>query len=254
MTDLAAPSIVPSQPWVRREIIGGFELYHGDSEAILPILHRFDAVVTDPPYGIGMGRGVRGGGKGGHKGKYARKPRAYSGGEWDRTRPSRSAIAALLAAAPTHIVWGGQYLADLLPVGEKWLYWDKLNGMPSYSDGELAWTSLEGVALKSFSWCNNGKASAREGRLHPTQKPVAVMEWCLGFLPGCRRIVDPYMGSGTTIVAAIRVGGFGGAGIERDAGHFASACDRIAAALEEAFAAPQLISAAEAPVQLGLLD
>jgi site-specific DNA-methyltransferase (adenine-specific)/modification methylase len=110
------------------------------------------------------------------------------------------------------------------------MFWDKLNSMPSYSDGEIAWTSLSGVVVKKFTQCNNGLASLRDGeRCHPTQKPVNLIEWCLSFAPNAQTVCDPYMGSGTTGVACAQMGkAF--TGIERERKYFDAACERIARA------------------------
>jgi hypothetical protein len=133
----------------------------------------------------------------------------------------------VIAAGKVAILWGGNYFADVLPQGGKWLFWDKLNSMPSYSDGELAWTSLPGVTVKKFTQCNNGMASMKDGgRWHPTQKQVSLMLWCIEQAGKPQSILDPFMGSGTTGVAAIRMGrSF--IGIERDPSYFEIACRRI---------------------------
>jgi DNA modification methylase len=98
--------------------------------------------------------------------------------------------------------------------------------MPSYGDGELAWTSLKGDAVKQFTYNGSGLHAKEKDRVHPTQKPVALMEWCLGFLPEARTILDPFMGSGTTLVACQRLGRHG-TGIELDPGYFQTACARV---------------------------
>ena len=100
-----------------------------------------------------------------------------------------------------------------------WLYWQKLIG-GDFSDGELAWTSRKG-ALKEFT---HRKTNAEMA--HPTQKPIALMEWCLGFLPDARTILDPFMGSGTTGVACVNLDRQF-IGIELDPGYFDIACKRV---------------------------
>lgn len=209
---------------IRKEIIGAATLYLGDCREVLPALPKADAVLTDPPYGIGQGKGMGSGGKGLVGGK--RISRRYDNGDWDIERPDSATFAAVLASASVHIVWGGQYFADMLPVSKKWLYWDKAQTMPSFSDGELAWTSLPGNALKQFRYSNNGILAKEKDREHPTQKPIALMEWCLAFLPDEGTVLDPFMGSGSTGVACM---GLGRAfvGIERDQKYFDIACRRI---------------------------
>jgi DNA modification methylase len=209
----------------------GVTLHLGDCREILPTLPKADAIVTDPPYGIGRANGASGGGTDA-SGRYKRRPRQYDGA-WDSERPTAETFALALAAAPVHIIWGGNYFSDLLPHSGRWLYWDKRNSMPTYSDGEMAWTSLPGAAVKQFARCNNGQASNRDGeRVHPTQKPVDVMRWCLGFLPEADTILDPFMGSGSTGVAAVRLGRKF-VGIEIEPKYFDIACRRIADATKQ---------------------
>jgi DNA modification methylase len=203
----------------------GITIYHGDSREILPALPRADLVLTDPPYGIGMAKGVGGGGYGGF-GKMKRRPRRYEG-EWDDERPAEDLLRQVAAAGEVAIIWGGQYFADVLPMGKKWLVWDKQQSMPSYSDAELAWTSLPGVALKMFRQCGAGMMAAERDRYHPTQKPVALIKWCIRQAPDdCKLVLDPFMGSGTTLVAAkdLRLSAIG---IEREERYCEVAATRL---------------------------
>ena len=130
----------------RIETIGNATLYLGDCRDILSTLPKVDLVLTDPPYGIGADKGAAIGGTDA-SGRYLRRPKQYDG-EWDSERPGSAEFDALISAASRLIIWGGNYFSDLLPQGGRWLFWDKLNSMPSYSDGELAWTNLDGVVVK----------------------------------------------------------------------------------------------------------
>jgi DNA modification methylase len=172
-------------------------IYHGDCREIVPTLGRFDLLLTDPPYGIKQDRGMGGGGFDGFGNKSKRNPKAYEGG-WDDGRPGPEVFAVILEAAEQHIIWGGNYFADLLTVQGKWLVWDKEQTMPTYSDAELAWSTLSGVSVKMFRYCGAGLMAKEQGREHPTQKPLALMSWCLGFAPDARTVLDPFAGSGTT--------------------------------------------------------
>jgi site-specific DNA-methyltransferase (adenine-specific) len=193
-------------------IIGNAELWLGDCRDILPTLPKVDAVCTDPPYGIGEDGGrFRGRKGGGH--------RVLPKMGWDKAPPEADVFELVLAAADQHIIWGGNYFTDNLPVSRGWLYWNKMMG-GDFSDGELAWTSLD-QPLKSFALCNK-----MGGKEHPTQKPAQLMEWCLGFLPAAQSIIDPFMGSGTTGVAALKAGKRF-IGIEREAHYFEIACRRL---------------------------
>ena len=215
----------------RVEHIGDATLILGDCREIVPTLGKVDAVVTDPPYGISRASGMGGGGTDA-TGRWKRKPKVYAG-TWDDQRPDQRLLEAAIEAADRHVIWGGNYLADLLPRSSRWLFWDKMNSMPSYSDGEMAWTTIEGNAVKKFSYCTNGLASLRDGgRYHPTQKPVALMEWCIGFLPDAQTILDPFMGSGTTGVACAKLGRKF-IGVEIDPGYFDIACRRIETAYRQ---------------------
>lgn len=201
---------------------GAIRLYCGDCLDLLPHLSGVDAVITDPPYGINQDRGM---GRGGFDstGKYPRKPRSYAGG-WDSEAPSVSSLESVITAAGKVVVWGGNYLP--LPVNGKWLVWNKEQVMPSYSDAELAWTNLHGSSVEMFTFhCNRART---EQGLHPTQKPLALMQWCLEVakVAGGGIVLDPYMGSGTTGIACIRTGRKF-IGIEKDPTHFATARDRI---------------------------
>lgn len=209
----------------REEKIGKARLFLGDCREVLPSLGRFDLVDTDPPYGIGADKGAAIGGTDA-SGRYVRRPKQYEGG-WDADRPSPEVFALILAHSKAAIIWGGNYFADVLPRGGRWLFWDKLNSMPTYSDGEMAWTNIPGAAVKKFTQCNNGLASLRDGdRVHPTQKPVNVMRWSLSFMPDARTVCDPFMGSGSTGVAAVQ-DDRAFVGIERDPAFFDIACRRI---------------------------
>ena len=189
-------------------------------------------VLTDPPYGIGQD-----GGRGHRKSSRAKVQTKKS---WDKSRPDATVFDWIVSAPEGAIIWGGNYFADLLPPRMGWLYWQKLIG-GDFSDGELAWTSRTG-ALKEFT---HRKTNAE--MLHPTPKPVALMEWCLGFLPDAHTILDPFMGSGTTLVACQKLGRHG-IGIEIDPEYFEIACRRV----EEAARQPDLfIEPAPKPIQEG---
>ena len=191
----------------REEIIGDARLLLGDCREILPTLGRVDAVVTDPPYGIGIAANpVR------------QKHEAMA---WDNAPPSVALIRDILAAAPAQIIWGGNYFE--LPPAQGFFVWDKVQPENfSLSMCEQAWTNIKTPA-KLFR--RHVVSFAKD---HPTQKPVELMEWCLGFLPDATTILDPFMGSGTTGVACMRLGRRF-IGIEIEPRYFDIACRRIEA-------------------------
>lgn len=201
--------------WQRKEVIGGATLYLGDCLDILPTLGKVDAVVTDPPYGIGKdGQRRSTGGHGGRKG--------YEFMGWDKSRPSQTAFDLIREISFEQIIWGGNYFADYLPASGKWLVWDKGQRI-NQSDGELAYTSLPG-ALRIFT--KNRVALLVEGAQHPTQKPIEIMQWSILQLTSAKTILDPFMGSGTTGVACANLGRQF-IGIEIEPKYFDIACKRI---------------------------
>jgi DNA modification methylase len=218
----------------RKETLAeGVEVYLGDCLEVLPTLGRFDACVTDPPYGIGRdGQKKTTGGNGGRK--------AYEFKGWDKERPSNEVFDLITAMSDHQVIWGGNYFADLLPPTGKWLVWDKGQRI-NQSDGELAYTSKDG-ALRIFT--QNRVALLVEGAEHPTQKPLEIMRWSLLQVPEAVSILDPFMGSGTTGAAAVQLGRRF-TGIEIDPGYFDIACRRIEAATRE----PDMFIAPPKPIE-----
>ena len=213
---------------IRKVEIGDATLYQGDCLKIMPLLGEFNAVVTDPPYGIGeSGGSYRGRIKNCKKSGHRVHVRKF----WDKGIPS-NALEYISSLDCKKIIWGGNYFSEIFPASKSWLYWQKLMG-GDFADGELAWTNL-GRALREFTLYNK-----MHGKKHPTQKPVALMEWCLGFLPNSQTILDPFMGSGTTGVACVKLGRKF-TGIELDPDYFDIAVERIRKAYEQAdlFVAP----------------
>ena len=165
-------------------------LYHGDNREILPNLGMFDLLLTDPPYGIG---------RDGQK-KSQRKSYEFKG--WDSTRPDPDSIQRMIAKARKSIIWGGNYFTYALPPEMKWLVWDK-GPRIAQSDGELAWTNIGG-ALRIVTI--NRVQIQLDVAQHPTQKPLALMRWCISIAGRVDTILDPFAGSGTTGRAAKDLG------------------------------------------------
>jgi site-specific DNA-methyltransferase (adenine-specific) len=228
----------------RVEQIGDATLYLGDCREVLPTLTGVDAVVTDPPYGIGFQKGS--GGRGIQR----------------NTRPIRDKIIGddkpfdptPFLGFPEVLMWGADHYSQCLPHG-RWLAWDKLDKLSSFdsfADVEFAWLNKRGASrLFKHMWKGICQASEKDSdRHHPTLKPIVLMEWCLGFIDG-RTILDPFMGSGTTGVACARLGRrFIGCEIEPR--YFDIACRRIEQAQRQSdlFVAP---AAKPATVQETLL-
>lgn len=212
----------------RVETIGDATLYLGDCREVMaswPECFRVDAVVTDPPYGINHAR---------NRNSQKDGWRDYPGAGWDQERPERPLFDSILARSADQIIWGGNYFTDYLPPTMQWLVWDKGQRDFSLADCEFAWSSQR-KAARIFDY-PRGRALL-EGKEHPTQKPVELMEWCLGFLPNARTILDPFAGSGSTGVACVKAG-LQFIGIEREPKYFDIACRRI----DEAYKQPRLFA------------
>ncbi len=159
-------------------------IWNCDCRAILPAIGKVDLVLTDPPYGI-----FDCGGKWGRK----------SDLQWDRQ--AASGIAEIAAMGESAVVWGGNYF--VLPPSRGWLVWFKRDAVPSASQVELAWTSAD---MNSRLIDHPIAATNGERNGHPTQKPLRVMRWCLSLFPAAQTVLDPFMGSGTTLRAAKDLG------------------------------------------------
>lgn len=141
----------------------------------------------------------------------------------------------------TVILFGANHFSDKLPLG-KWLTWDKIEnhehyGKLSFADCELIWTNKKGPARiykQLWQGCRRRGESNKDGKLHPNQKPVALMQWLMQEtkIPISATVLDPYMGSGTTGIACIRDGRTF-IGIEKDEEHFSTAVNRIERELEQ---------------------
>ena len=202
----------------RIEVIGNATLYLGDCRELLPTLPKVDAVITDPPYGLGID-----GQKECIRPNKSQLRKHHEKLGWDADIPDASLMELALSAGHEQIVWGGNYFSRDLPASRGWLVWFKGQTGLTMSDGELAWTSLNmPLRVKNLHRTHLWQ----EGPEHPTQKPTDLMEWCLSFLPGAMTIIDPFMGSGTTGVACMNLGRKF-IGIEREPKYFDIACRRI---------------------------
>ena len=230
-------------PWIRKEVIGDATLYLGDCREIVPAIEPCDAFCSDPPYGQAV-----------------KVNTFYAGGKRSRAVLQRSGGPSVVHGvmhAPIFgddapfdplpllkwighrpaIVWGAHKFADRMPAGS-WLVWDKVpNGKRrNQGDGEAAWTNLE-HPLRIYRLLWDGlcvgkgarhEVTAGQQRVHPTQKPEALMAWCLRQIPAnAISVCDPYMGAGSTGVAALK-SGRRFTGIEIVPEYFEISCRRIA--------------------------
>lgn len=229
---------------MRKEVIGNATLYLGDCLTILPEL-RADAIITDPPYGQRQNTNVVG--KGGSRAYSIHDKRRKAAGGLHSTGiatrfPDAIAVddkpfdpAPWLALAPVVLFWGAHKFAHRLPAGG-WLVWDKVptGKIRDQGDGEAAWLNRDRpMRIYRLLWdgvCVGTEArhevTAGQQRVHPTQKPEALMRWCITQAGAAGTILDPYMGAGSTGVAALQLG-HKFVGVEIEPQYFEVACERI---------------------------
>jgi hypothetical protein len=177
-------------------LLGKHRLMCGDSTSIDAIDRLLDgepisAIVTDPPYGIGIDGQKESKNK---NPKHNRKAHAFMG--WDAERPDQGIFNYIVAADVPAVIWGGNYFADLLPPTRGWLYWSKGQDGLTMSDGELAWTT-ESTPLRAITV----NRAALQGSVHPTQKPLQIVEFSLDYIKAGPVVLDLFGGSGSTLIA-----------------------------------------------------
>jgi DNA modification methylase len=180
-------------------------LLHGDCLDMLPHFepNSIDLVLTDPPYGVKRDKGFEG--FGGFGKPIARK--RHEDDNWDSDRPSNEVFEHIIRLDGVAVIWGGNFFADILPRSTHWVFWDKLQTMPTFGDGELAWTNSPRKSIKKFTLEYNGLLGKEKERHHPTQKPLELMKWCIeDYGSKANTVLDPFLGSGTTAVAAKQLG------------------------------------------------
>lgn len=201
--NLGCAEVVELPPPYYDDPKAGITLYHADALEVIPLLPRVDLVLTDPPYGIDVvsAEGTIGGAGDAFVNKYKQV-------HGDNIPFDPSLVLKIDAA--TFILWGANYYACRLPDGNRrWLVWDKVRSAgTTFSDCELAWTNIHGVVVTKFTWVWDGyhRQEEKGERYHPTQKPKALMRWCIDLAPKADLILDPYCGSGTTLLAAKEMG------------------------------------------------
>jgi DNA modification methylase len=186
----------------------GITIYHADCRDVLPGLEMADLLLTDPPYGIGADAKMADQ-AGSQPGTSAAPRRDYGRTNWDDRPVDDEVILLALGVATRCIVFGGNYYSHILAPSSCWLVWDKENGANDFADCELAWTNFpQAVRLRRHRW-NGMLRKNNESRFHPTQKPLDLMKWCVSQADkhgANNTILDPFMGSGTTLRAAKDLG------------------------------------------------
>lgn len=177
------------------------EIIQGDCLEVMKSFadKSFDLVLTDPPYGLGID---------GQKESFSANPKhnrkAHEFMGWDNKIPSREYFDEIFRVSKNQIIWGGNYFVDYLSQGHKgWVVWDKGQHGLTMSDGELAYSSFD-KPLRIFTF-NRGILKT-DGAHHPTMKPIELMKWCLSFAGETTSVLDPFLGSGTTLLAAKQLG------------------------------------------------
>lgn len=160
---------------------------------------QFDLVLTDPPYGIGADKGIGGGSHRGAVKKFQ--------GDWDSSIPSKAYFDEIFRVSKQQVIFGGNYMTEHLPPKASWFIWDKREGLPerTFADCEMAWVST-GAPARIFRYQWDGMIQEdmknKEHKFHPTMKPLELMRWCISRFKDINTILDPFMGSGSTLVAA----------------------------------------------------
>jgi len=201
------------------------KIYCGDCLEILPLLPKVDLVVTDPPYGIGESNK-----KNLSRGKIA-SPKDYGDFDWDKKPITQELINMVIDKGNYSCVWGGNYYC--MKPSSCWLFWDKQQS-GDFADGELAWTNYGKAVRRKVHLWNGMIRKDHEARFHPTQKPKDVILWAITLSPSYESILDPFLGSGTTLVACKELNR-NGIGIEISEKYCAIAKQRLKATTRSLF-------------------
>ena len=240
MTDAATTSIAAhaqpvsagGQKDLRAPIVlgGGLvTLYLGDCMDILPMLAKVDAVITDPPFGVGNFVQTSGNVRG----------RGASFGldvNWNDAPPGKEFFEAIKRISRDRIIWGANFFNCFEEKGGA-IVWDKAQPMPNFSKADIASaTHFQKTEIVRIPWTNFDVSRVAE-TCHPCERPVSLYRWCIDYIPKIESILDPFLGSGSCGVAAVQMGRKF-IGIEREPKYFDIACERI----EKAIAQGQLFA------------
>lgn len=188
-------------------MFNGCQLFLGDClEKLKEIPDKsVDLVLTDPPYGKKWARGLNG------IGVVKKKNEKFENLFWDSETPNKVYFEQILRVGKSVLIFGGNYFTDVLPISNCWLVWDKRGETPRgqqipFADCELIWTNLN-KTIKKYVCVNQGFIrDSKDERLHPTQKPTElILDILKDFSKENDLILDPFMGSGTTGVAALKL-------------------------------------------------
>lgn len=179
----------------------------------------FDLAVVDPPYGIDINMNM---------GRKKGQPMKHKKKDWDADIPNYEYFIELFRVSKNQIVWGGNYMTEILPPTKSWIFWDKAvpDGV-SFADGELAWTSFDKTLVKAKVKYSGFQGMDDGGKIHPTQKPVQLYDWIFTkYTERGQRIIDTHLGSGSSRIAADKAG-LNFVGFEIDEEYFNAANKRF---------------------------
>lgn len=211
---------------MKPETFGRITLYNADCMDIMREMpdKAFDLAIVDPPYGLNFGTFNRT-----NKDSYGNRHKAnkYVNGDWDKGIPTDEYWEQLFRITKNQIVWGGNYFP--LPPCRGFVFWNKKNPVPNFSDGEFAWTSFNKPArCFDFRYYGNiqGNTNA-DPKIHPTQKPIELYKWLLvNYAKSGDKILDTHLGSGSICIACDDLG-FEMTGIELDPDYYEAARKRL---------------------------
>ncbi len=198
--------ILLKQRMIKREFLDGrIVVYNADCMDVMREIgdKEIDLVLTDPPYGIKMAKtlGLRD-----YKEKQI-KIKQYETSNWDNNTPNKIVFDEIFRISNQQIIWGGNYFTDKIGIIKNYIFWYKKGQSKDimFNEGEMAYIS-KGVTKQVDIWWNGfGMINSREDRFHPTQKPTALMTWCLNnYSKENELIFDGFLGSGTTAISCIR--------------------------------------------------
>ncbi len=218
------------EPYFRDDAV---VIYHADCRDILPKIAKVDLVLTDPPWGNKTATNAQ---------RFTRAASSWWANENTDKIQAHDVVAGDNEEFDPRpwiqqpaILWGANHYTRHLPHSGGWFIWDKRKGAEQLAErgwplgeAELAWTNIMG-ATRVFRnlWSGLLRTEERGEFYHPTQKPIALMQWCMEFQPAAQTILDPFMGSGTTLRAAKNLGRYA-IGIETEEKHCEIAAKRMA--------------------------